>query len=402
MILSTAATLADPALLAWDAILQKPVKGIPNWMLHIMGHSHLERLANVPPGTYVRHPEDTYLAVQKAIGTCMLDQWLADNPLTMGLEGFDEALGMAPPSLQSLPYAPVDFAGSSVKRSGSKRLIVLDGIEIDSPEGVVEHLERFVFPRIEADIRDFDEDRRAEEIVAGERELQNLLGPSILKTGHSFVYFPYLYYGIYGYDHYFAAYALYPEVMEKHFKLQADYALLSNRAAARAYKEAGLPPYHRLDHDMADSRGMLVSLRSLERLWFPHFSRCLEPLHEAGVRMIWHCDGNLMDMVPRLLDIGMGGFQGFQYEDGMDYERICAMKTKSGQDLIIIGGVSVTTTLPFGAAADVRRQLRWLVEKGPRTGLFLGASSSITPDARWENVQALIEGLLYYREHGRS
>ena len=29
-------------------------------------------------------------------------------------------------------------------------------------------------------------------------------------------------------------------------------------------------------------------------------------------------------MVPRLLEIGLRGFQGFQYEDGMDYELILA------------------------------------------------------------------------------
>jgi len=72
--------------------------------------------------------------------------------------------------------------------------------------------------------------------------------------------------------------------------------------------------------------------------------------------MIWHCDGNLMDMVPRLLEVGIRGFQGFQYEDGMDYEKICRMKDREGRDLIIIAGVSVTRTLPHGTPADVKRE----------------------------------------------
>jgi hypothetical protein len=78
------------------------------------------------------------------------------------------------------------------------------------------------------------------------------------------------------------------------------------------------------------------------------------------------------------------------------------MKTRDGEDLIIIGGVSVTRTLPFGAPADVRRELAWLVERGPKTGLFLGGSSSITPGVPWENMQTLIEGLAHYRLRGRS
>ncbi len=150
---------------------------------------------------------------------------------------------------------------------------------------------------------------------------------------------------------------------------------------------------------MADSRGTLVSLKSLEKLWFPHFMRCLQPLFRTPLRLIWHCDGNLMAMLPPLLEAGLHGFQGFQYEDGMDYPRICKMKTRSGDPLIIIAGVSVTRTLPFGAPADVRRELRWLVENGPPTGLFLGGSSSIPPGTPWQNIQTLVEGLGYYQTH---
>src|ERR1019366_2946230 len=144
-------------------------------------------------------------------------------------------------------------------------------------------------------------------------EIQALFGHSILKAPYGYARFPGLAYGTYGYEAYFMAFAAYPEVIEKHFALTADLALLNNRALARAYREGNLPPICRLDHDMADSRGTLVDVRSLDRIWFPHFVRCLEPLIKSEVRCIWHCDGNLMAMVPRLLEVGLRGFQGFQY-----------------------------------------------------------------------------------------
>jgi len=62
----------------------------------------------------------------------------------------------------------------------------------------------------------------------------------------------------------------------------------------------------------------------------------------------------------------------------------------------------VTTTLPHGTPVDVRDELRFLVENGPRTGLILGASSSITPGVPWENLRTLVDGLKHYREHGRD
>ncbi len=373
--------LGASARLALDTIRRKPVKGIPGWMLHVMEHEHIERLAGASPGDYVRNPEQTYLAMQRAIGACLLDQCLWDNPLTMGPRGFE---------------------GRDRGATTGAREVVCDGIVIDSPESVVQHLEEREFLKLEAAISAFDEDAAVEAVVRRERELQARIGPDILKTGYGFAGFPKLAYGAYGYVHYFSAYALYPEVMEKHFRLQADLALLNNRAAARAYTEATLPLLYRLDHDMADSRGLLVRPESLDVIWLPHFARCIEPLVRAGVTLIWHCDGNLMALVPRLLEAGVKGFQGFQYEDGMDYRAICRTKTRDGEELLILAGVSVTTTLPHGTPVDVRDELRFLVENGPRTGLILGASSSITPGVPWENLRTLVDGLKHYREHGRD
>lgn len=375
------ASLSPTAQLAHDTILQKPVRGIPSWLINPMEHRVIDRLAGVPEGTYRRTPVETYRAMQINIGTCLMDQWIPENPLSMGDRGFE--------------------AGKEKTATTGAERIECDGIVIDSPEAVVEHMERFVFPPLQKRAGEFDEPARVREILDNERRIQSEIGPTMLKSGYGFIRFPKLAYGGYGYEHFFETYALYPEVMEKYFALQADVAVKNNRAAARAYTEGNLPPLYRLDHDMADSRGMLVNIKSLDRIWFPHFARCLEPMLKVDVRMIWHCDGNLMDMVPRLLEIGIRGFQGFQYEDGMDYEKICRLKDREGRDLIIIAGVSVTRTLPHGIPADVKREMEWLVKNGPRTGLFLGGSSSIAPGVSWENMKVLVEGFRFYREHGR-
>lgn len=373
----------ESAQQALDTILQRPVRGIPLWMLNIMEHRHIDRIANMPPGSYRHDPETVYLAMQRRAGVCLLDQYIPTNPLTMGDEGYE-------PGAQARQRA-----------TSGVESIVLDGIAIDSPEAVVAHMEAFVFPRLRQAIAAFDADARVQEIIDGEIACQQTIGPHMLKSGYAFAGLPKLRYGQYGYSNYLMAFALYPEVMEQDFALQADHALVNNQAAARAYREAGLPPLYRLDHDMADSTKTLVRLDVLDRIWFPHLARCLAPLLQAGVKLIWHCDGNLMAMIPRLLEVGLAGFQGFQYEDGMDYERICTLKTHDGDDLIVIAGVSVTRTLPLGSADDVKREIDWLVRHGPPTGLFLGASSSITPGVPWANMASLLDGLAYYRTYGR-
>ncbi len=108
-----------------------------------------------------------------------------------------------------------------------------------------------------------------------------------------------------------------------------------------------------------------------------------------------------MELIPCLLEAGVDGFQGFQYEDGMDYAKICRMRDRQGQSLVIQAGVSVTRELPLGKPQDVKDQMRFLVENGPKTGLFLSTSSSCTPGTPWENIATAVEGFRYYRTRGR-
>jgi len=377
--------LGGNARLALDTLEMKSAPGIPTTLVHVMDIALLEELGGHEPGAYRADPHGVYIDFQRAIGACALDQYLAENPLSMSDRG----------------YGPDAVHGAT---TGAER-IVCDGMAIDSPEAVAEHLERFVFPdlvkRIEAaDVDGADEVAR---LVEGERLLQERLGADILKIPYSggFQSFPRMRYTQYGYVNYFMAFALYPELMERDFALQADLAVTRNATAARAIRSGELPRMIRLDHDMADSRGTLCDVRTLDAIWFPHFARAIAPLLDAGVRLIWHCDGDLMQMVPRLLECGLGGFQGFQYEDGMDYAAICRMTDRDGGPLLMWAGVSVTTTLPHGTAEDVARELAWLVDNGPDRGLFLGASSSVAPGTNRENVKALVEGLAHYREAGR-
>ena len=373
----------ENAQMAMDALTMKPTRGIPHWMIHVMEIAELEHFAGVAPGEYRKDVHGVYLRFQRNIGTCAIDQYIPDNPLSMSSHGYEEDTHRGP-------------------TTGAEH-IVYDGICIDSPEAVAEHMERFVFPQLVEQIAacDADDEATSDNIIEQEAATQKLFGPDMLKF-HYNASIPAMRYGGYGYIHYFQAYALYPELMARDFKLQADLNVLRNTQLARAVAEGDIPPAIRLDHDMADSRGTLVDVRSLDEMWFPQLARSIRPLVDAGIRLVWHCDGNLMQMVPRLIEAGVGGFQGFQYEDGMDYERICRMTDRDGGPLMIWAGVSVTRSRPMGTPQDVADELKWLVRHGPKVGLMLAASSSVAPGVKRENLQALFDGLRYYQQNGRD
>lgn len=378
--------LTEPQARVWDAIENPQSPDVIIWLFQTMEWKAIDQIAGMPIGSYQKDPVPVYRKMLLNGGVMFLDQWIPDNPLSMGESGYTEDSAMR------------DHATTGAEK------IVVDGMEIKEPEDVVAHLEKYAFPELQKAIADFDEDKVAQDIVNTEQQIQSELGDQILKTGYYSVMgdFPRFRYYTYGYSNYFMAVALYPEVIEKDFRLQADLAYLGNKARARAFKEGNFPPLYRLDHDMADSRGMLVNIKVLDKIWLPHFARALEPMLKAEIKLIWHSDGNLMDLYPRLLEVGLAGFQGFQYECGMDYQKICRMKTKAGTEPFVIAGVSVTRTLPFGKPEDIKKEMAFLVENGPKDNtLALGCSSSITPGVPMENLKTMIEGFWYYRKHGR-
>jgi uroporphyrinogen decarboxylase len=135
-------------------------------------------------------------------------------------------------------------------------------------------------------------------------------------------------------------------------------------------------------------------------MWFPRFEYCLRPiLEQTSCRMLWHCDGDVRPMVPGLIECGVVGFQGFQYEYGVDFAELCKFHSRDGSPLSMYAGVSVTRTLPYGTPEQVRKDLDYLVEVHGDTALMLGATSSVLPGVPSANIDALIEGLAYYRTH---
>jgi len=372
-------TYGENALLALNTINRVPTDGIPIGSMNFMEHSIIERLADAEPESYRNDPYDVYTKALENIGCCMVSQYIPTNPLTMGDRGYESHTVGAP-------------IGETY----------VDGILIVSPESVAEHIESIEIPRyLEAHDR-FDPLLVEQEAINHESQMQKTLGPNILKVGYGQLHFPMFGYYTYGYENYFAAFALFPELIDKFFSVQADYFKKHNAAVVKGYQRANLPLYHLLDHDMADSRGLLTGLKPLERSWLPCFERCIQPAVNADFTLLWHCDGNLMELIPPLLECGVNGFQGFQYEDGMDYISICKMKTKDGRSLVIEAGVSVTRELPYGSPADINNQIKFLVENGPKTGLTLQLSSSCTPGTPWVNIKKCIEALKHYKTHGRK
>ena len=244
--------------------------------------------------------------------------------------------------------------------------------------------------------RAFDVEAAAEAYAAEICAHQALLGDAALVIGH-FGQADFMGgYTRWGYENYLAAAALYPEAMRRYYHYSGLHGRLQNQAIALACQRYGIAPFTYTGQDICTSKGPIMSPAMLRELYFPELKWCLEPLVEAGVGIIWHCDGDVRPILEDLLDLGVSGLQGFEEEHGVRYEDMVKLRAPDGGPMAVWGCVSVTSTLPHGTPEEVRTAVeRSFVLAGRGRGHVLSSTSSIMPETPIENIDALFE-------HGRA
>jgi hypothetical protein len=264
-----------------------------------------------------------------------------------------------------------------------------------SPEDVCEEIERLPDPQTLA--QDFDIEAAADGYARSILAFREVAGNDILRIagfGHPGFMGSY---GKWGYESFLSAIALYPEHVERWFGHTGECARLQNLAVVEAIRKYSFAPFVYNGDDICYSTGPMCSVEALRRFYFPALNDCVQPLHDAGVRIIWHSDGNILPIMDDLMAAGMWGYQGFQEETGPTLDIMAAQRTKWGTRPVLIGSVSVTRTMPFATADDVRADVDRCFETCPGGGFILATSSSFGPEVPVENVLAMYERA---REHG--
>jgi len=168
-------------------------------------------------------------------------------------------------------------------------------------------------------------------------------------------------------------------------------ALLNENAVrmATVAAEAKLGPLFFLGDDIAYKQRLMFSPAFLRRTFIPMLARVCAPLRAAGIKVIFHSDGNVTDLVDDMLEAGIDGLNPIEPMAGMD---IGYLKQRYGKRLILVGNVDCSRVLPLGTVEEVREATKHVLRvAGPGGGLFIGSSSEITPSTPLENVLALYD-----------
>lgn len=203
-----------------------------------------------------------------------------------------------------------------------------------------------------------------------------------------------------GYENYLLAIMEYPDAMRRYYHHTALRGRLENQAIVLAREKFGIAPFVYSGQDICFGSGPIVAPEILREIYFPELKWAVEPLVRNGIGIIWHCDGNINPILKDILDLGVVGLQGFEEEHGVRYEEMVGLKDKAGKPLVILGCVSVTSTLPHGSVEDVKQSVeRSFTLAGKGRGFVLSSTSSVMPEVPHANIDAMFEhGIQFGRD----
>lgn len=171
-----------------------------------------------------------------------------------------------------------------------------------------------------------------------------------------------------------------------------DWLTVRSCNVVREFTRAGVDVIG-LGDDIGMQTGMLLSTPLWRRQLKPRLAKVIAAIREAsGGRKVWvhyHSDGNIMEVIPELIEIGVDILNPVQPEC-MD---VATLVARHGRQLAFSGMIGTQTTMPFGTPDDVRRRVRELAalhrDHGAR--VMIGPTHVLEPDVPFANILALVD-----------
>lgn len=162
-----------------------------------------------------------------------------------------------------------------------------------------------------------------------------------------------------------------------------------NRNLAEIAARAGVD-FIRTGDDVANQNAMMFSVpawrRFMKSRWAEVYAagRAINP----GMQVWYHSDGNIVEIIPELIEIGVTILNPVQPEC-MD---LVALKKAYGKKLVFDGTIGTQSTMPFGTPDDVRRTVRERKRTLGRDGaLILSPTHILEPEVPVANIEAFFE-----------
>ena len=195
-----------------------------------------------------------------------------------------------------------------------------------------------------------------------------------------------------GLDLFVKAIYLRPGAIRRILQEVTEYAI----ELGKAFIEAGVDLVW-IPDDLGTVDGPFLSPNVFRHFIFPYLRELVDSFKKRSVRVLLHCDGQIMPLIDDLIEIGLDGLHPIERKAGMN---LAEMKATYGDKLALVGNVDATDLLPRGKEEDIERQvLECLKTAASGGGYILASDHSIHEGVPSESAKTMFRLAKKYGEY---
>jgi uroporphyrinogen decarboxylase len=127
---------------------------------------------------------------------------------------------------------------------------------------------------------------------------------------------------------------------------------------------------------------------------FPYLQKIITSIKCRGLPVILHCDGNINEIMPDLVDMNIDGLNPVERKASMD---IAEVKKKWGSRISLIGNLDLVRVLPHGSREEVMAHVKDLIETvGGNGGYIVASDHSLNQNIPIDNILAVRDAVNLY------
>ena len=143
--------------------------------------------------------------------------------------------------------------------------------------------------------------------------------------------------------------------------------------------------------DFGSQTGLLISPDMFDTFYRGAIQKAIDLARQYNITVFHHDDGDMRPLLTRLTGMGIEVLNPIQWRCG-NWD-LMKLKADFGHQLCFHGGVDNQRTLPFGTAAEVAAEVRWLKQTlgSDGTGFVIAPCHNIQANTPVANILALYE-----------
>lgn len=151
----------------------------------------------------------------------------------------------------------------------------------------------------------------------------------------------------------------------------------------------------KIGDDLGMQDRLMISPRMYRRLLKPIHADYIAFIKErTRAKVFFHTDGDVFDLIDDFIEIGVDILNPIQTAAGK-MANLAELKARFGKNLVLCGAVDTQRILPFGTPAEVRQEVRRVLDiLSPGGGYMLASVHTIMEEVPPENILAMVDAVI--------